>query len=394
MKHFAIIVAAGTGERMHAAVPKQYLPLNDLTVLEQAAHVFLKAPCIEKIVIVLAEDDAHFHALPLSGHSKVMTAIGGATRLESALNGLRALENLASPEDWIWEHDAARPCFTEKDFKQAFESVMGNPGKRQGFVLAYPAVDTLKSVDNHKCIERTIDRASIWQAATPQIFPYAFLFKALQETHEKKLAVTDSASAVGLLNGKIEILPCARQNIKITEPADLVLARFYLSHKREKYSMRIGHGMDVHAFKKGRDLILGGVHIPHHQGLEGHSDADVVIHALCDAMLGALALGDIGQHFPDTDPKYKGVDSRALLKQVNYLLESKHYSVHNADITIAAQAPKLAPYIIEMRQNLADDLGVALDQVSIKATTTEKLGYVGREEGISVEAVVLVKSTI
>ena len=155
--------------------------------------------------------------------------------------------------------------------------------------------------------------------------------------------------------------------------------------------MRIGHGFDVHAFKAGRDLILGGVTIPHHQGLDGHSDADVVIHALCDALLGALALGDIGQHFPDTDPKYKGANSRTLLKHVNILLLEKGYMLHNADITVLAQAPKLAPYISEMRQNLSSDLSTNFENISIKATTTEKLGYVGREEGIAAEAVVLLK---
>jgi 2-C-methyl-D-erythritol 4-phosphate cytidylyltransferase/2-C-methyl-D-erythritol 2,4-cyclodiphosphate synthase len=339
-------------------------------------------------VIVLAPDDDRFQSLTLSQHPKVITAMGGATRLESALSGLQRLTEFASKDDWIWEHDAARPCFSEADFNQAFQSVTQNTHQSQGFVLGYPAIDTLKQVHSNRLIERTVDRAAIWQAATPQIFSYAVLMKALISAKEKKEAVTDSASAIELIGEQVEMLPCSRQNMKITESADVALARFYLSKGDKR--MRIGHGMDVHAFKVGRPLILGGVTIPHHQGLDGHSDADVVIHALCDALLGALALGDIGKHFPDTDPKYKGTNSRVLLQYVNALIESKQYQLHNADITIAAQAPKLAPYIGQMRQHLAEDLKIDVDQISIKATTTEKLGFVGREEGISVEAVVLV----
>lgn len=157
--------------------------------------------------------------------------------------------------------------------------------------------------------------------------------------------------------------------------------------------MRIGHGYDVHAFADDRKLIMGGVHIPYERGLAGHSDADVVIHALCDALLGAAAMGDIGHFYPDSDAKFKDIDSRILLRDISKLLIEKHYSLVNADITIIAQAPKLAGYLLQMREHLSHDLGVVIDQINIKATTTEKLGYLGREEGIAAHAVVLVSDT-
>jgi 2-C-methyl-D-erythritol 4-phosphate cytidylyltransferase/2-C-methyl-D-erythritol 2,4-cyclodiphosphate synthase len=387
MKHFAIIVAAGKSERMGSTIPKSYLKIAEKTILEHSLKIFLEAECIKKIVVVLAENDPYFHTLPISQHPKIIMAIGGETRLESSLNGLKSLSAIAFPEDWIWEHDAARPCFDQIDFEQALQTLEKKP---QGLVLGFLAIDTLKQINTDLSIQKTLDRRHIWHAATPQIFPYGKLELALLEAKEKNLAITDSASALELMGASLQFLQCSRKNIKVTEPDDLQLAGFYLS-KAEKNKMRIGHGMDVHVFKTGRDLILGGVKIPHHQGLDGHSDADVVIHALCDALLGALALGDIGKHFPDTDPKYKGINSRTLLKHVNNLIKEKGYVLQNADIIIAAQAPKLASYIVEMRQNLAEDINTAVENISIKATTTEKLGFVGREEGISVDAVVLVE---
>jgi len=388
MKHFALIVAAGKSERMNSPLPKPYLKINGLTVLENALKVFLNAESIEKIVVVVSENDQHFQTLSISHHPKIIRATGGATRLLSSLAGLKALASFANSGDWIWEHDAARPCFTQKDFDAALALLSQNKIK-DGLVLAYPAIDTLKQIDSGApdTIHHTLDRSSIWQAATPQIFPYETFTKALTEAQSRTQITTDSASALEATGAKLQILKCDRSNIKITEASDLVLANFYLHD--EKKTMRIGHGLDVHAFKVGRDLILGGVTIPHHQGLEGHSDADVVIHALCDAMLGALALGDIGTHFSDQDPTYKNADSRLFLKKINQLIRAKGYHVHNADITIAAQAPKLAPHILKMRSNLAEDLEIALDNLSIKATTTERLGFIGREEGISVDAVVL-----
>ena len=246
---------------------------------------------------------------------------------------------------------------------------------------------------------------------TPQIFKYSDLRTALEFCCDRGLAITDEASAMEKIGRKASMIVGSEQNIKVTLPADLLTARAYFAKKQseeitlnqgitvahEAFKLRkntmqyprIGTGFDVHAFGEGSFIILGGAKIPYDKGLLAHSDGDVLLHAIMDAILGALALGDIGKHFPDTDPQWQGANSRALLKAVNALLIEQGFKVGNIDSTIIAQAPKMAAYILDMQTNIAEDLELELDCVGVKATTTEKLGFTGRKEGIACQASVI-----
>ena len=242
--------------------------------------------------------------------------------------------------------------------------------------------DTLKSADSDGFIAGTVDREKTFMIQTPQVFYLDKILDMHQKALDENFVATDDCMIAEHYGVKIKISDGSYDNIKLTTPEDMIIGERIL---------RIGQGYDVHKLVEGRDCIICGVKIPYEKGLLGHSDADVALHALADAILGAAALGDIGKHFPDTDEKYKGADSRMLLREVVKKVAEKGYSVGNADVTIVAQRPKMLPYIEQMRKNVADDLNVGIDDVNIKATTTEKLGFEGRGEGISATAVVLLK---
>jgi 2-C-methyl-D-erythritol 4-phosphate cytidylyltransferase/2-C-methyl-D-erythritol 2,4-cyclodiphosphate synthase len=234
---------------------------------------------------------------------------------------------------------------------------------------------------------RTESRADLWQAQTPQMFRYRLLMEALSEVGVDAV-VTDEASAVEQHGYRPRLVMGDSRNLKVTYPQDLALAELIL--KNGKSIMRVGQGFDVHALVAGRRLVIGGVDIPFERGLAGHSDADVLLHAITDALLGAAALGDIGRHFPDTDPRYRGADSRVLLRDTVRLLAERGFGVVNVDSTVITEAPRLARYIPAMVENIAADLGIPASAVNVKAKTAERLGFVGRGEGIVAEAVVLI----
>lgn len=251
-------------------------------------------------------------------------------------------------------------------------------------------------------IEQTIDRSGVWQAQTPQAARVALLRKAFAQAAEiKSFVATDEAALLERINVPVKVVEGSEKNIKITRPEDLFLAKSILMENREDTNIldgnrdyRIGYGYDAHSLVEGRTLILGGITVSHARGLLGHSDADVLTHALCDAMLGAVSMGDIGHHFPDTDIKYKDISSLKILKAVSGLVEELGYMLHNADITVVAEKPKLAPYLEDMAMNLAAAIGTEEDNINIKATTTEGMGFEGKEEGISSYAVVLLKNKL
>lgn len=382
---FAIVLAAGEGRRMENPMPKPYLKIDGKSILEYALSPLLKQALIKKIVIVIHPDHKKYYQSLGLKYKKVKLVYGGETRLDSFLKGLATLQGFAQENDWILDHDGARPNLTEHDLTYLITTLQTDA---IGGLLAYPVVDTLKRSNKEQKVTATINRQALWQAATPQMFRYGLLKRAMENLKEKKLSVTDNASAIEYLGYKPKLVKGDRRNIKLTESTDFEMLKPLLSPHRVS-SVRIGHGFDVHPFAKNRKLILGGVNIPHKKGLMGHSDADAAIHALGDAMLGALALGDLGKYFPNTDKKYKNLDSRILLKKINKLILERGFSVGNFDLTIVAEAPKLFPYIEDMRKNLAADLNLSEDACSIKATTTEKLGYLGRQEGIAVYAIVL-----
>lgn len=392
---WAIVPAAGRGERFASgaasSIPKQYTPLRGKSVLEWSLRALLTEPRIHGIVVVLAAGDERWSEVARNLDSpKLLTTTGGAHRQDSVMNGLAYLAPSVRADDWILVHDAARPCVSAQDIGALCNALEKNPdgeaGEVGGAVLAAPIVDTVKR-EHAKGLE-TVERAGLWRALTPQVFGYAQLRRALQEAAAAGLAVTDEAQAMERLGIRAELVPGSPFNIKVTRTEDLEVAAAILK-MGESSQMRIGQGADVHAFGAGDHVMLGGVRIAHAQGIIAHSDGDVVIHALCDALLGAMGDGDIGQHFPDSDPRYRGADSRVFLRVVAERMKSAGLHLINADITVLAEAPRIGAHRSAMAANLAQDLQVASRAINIKATTTERLGFIGRREGIAAMASVL-----
>jgi len=386
------VPAAGRGARFalpgEAALPKQYAPLLGATVLEWSLRALLAEPRIEGVVVVLAAGDAEWPAVAARlGSAKLRVAIGGDSRQASVASGLGALAAVADPEDWALVHDAARPCLTAAELSALFDALdAGAPGA----VLAAPLVDTIKR-EHAGVIDATVDRQGLWRALTPQVFRLAALQAALADAAAGGAAVTDEAQAMERAGLAAALVAGSTFNIKVTRREDLKAAARILQTAEAK-TMRIGQGFDVHSFGPGEHVVLGGVRIPHAQGVIAHSDGDVVIHALCDAVLGALGLGDIGQHFPDSDPRYRNADSRLFLREVAALMRSAGLRLVNADITVLAEAPRIGKYRSAMAANLCADLGLAPGLVNVKATTTERLGFIGRGEGLAAMATVLLDS--
>jgi 2-C-methyl-D-erythritol 4-phosphate cytidylyltransferase / 2-C-methyl-D-erythritol 2,4-cyclodiphosphate synthase len=383
---WAIVPAAGRGERFASAahdLPKQYTPLLGHTVLEWSLRALLAEPRIHAIVVVLAAGDTSWPQVAANLNSpKLMTAVGGAQRQDSVMRGLDALTSRAAADDWVLVHDAARPCLSRSDIGALADAL----DKAPGAVLAAPIVDTVRRV--LPAGVETVDRAGLWRALTPQVFAFAPLRRALQDAARAGVAVTDEAQAMERIGIHAVMVSGSPFNIKLTRAEDLKVAAGILK-MGESSHMRVGQGMDVHAFGEGDHVVLGGVRIAHSQGVVAHSDGDVVIHALCDALLGAMGEGDIGQHFPDTDPRYRGADSRVFLRVVAERMSAAGLHLVNADITVLAEAPRVAAHRSAMAANLAQDLNVPAHLINIKATTTERLGFIGRKEGLAAMASVL-----
>ena len=383
---WAIVPAAGHGVRFAASTegsaPKQYAPLHGATVLEWSLRALLAEPRVHAVVVALAADDAHWPGIAARLNSpKLQTTIGGVTRQETVANGLEFLATRAAADDWILVHDAARPCLNAADLAALLDAVGGD-----GAVLAAPIVDTVKrELGQHVA---TVDRQGLWRALTPQVFAFAQLRHALQEASLAGITVTDEAQAIERLGLRPALVQGSPFNVKITRVSDLGLAAKILK-MTEDTPMRVGQGFDVHAFGEGDHVILGGVRIAHPKGVVAHSDGDVVIHALCDAILGALGDGDIGRHFPDSDPRYRGADSRVFLRVVAARMQAAALKLINADVTVLAEAPRIAAHCSAMAANLSADLGVSAQLINIKATTTERLGFIGRGEGLAALASVL-----
>jgi 2-C-methyl-D-erythritol 4-phosphate cytidylyltransferase/2-C-methyl-D-erythritol 2,4-cyclodiphosphate synthase len=386
---WAIVPAAGHGARFagstSGSAPKQYAPLHGATVLEWSLRALLAEPRVAAVMVALAADDAHWPAVAAKLDStKLQTTIGGTSRQETVANSLEALSAQAAAHDWVLVHDAARPCLTRADLAALLDAV-GAAGSA-GAVLAAPIFDTVKRELGDHLV--TVDRRGLWRALTPQVFAFASLRHALKEAALAGTVVTDEAQAVERMGLRPALVQGSPFNVKITRPADLGLAAKILQ-LTEDTPMRVGQGFDVHAFGEGDHVMLGGVRIANAKGVVAHSDGDVVIHALCDAILGALGDGDIGRHFPDTDPRYRGADSRTFLRAVTARMQAAGLRLINADVTVLAEAPRIAAHRDAMAANLSADLGVAAQRINIKATTTERLGSIGRGEGLAALASVL-----
>ena len=381
----AVLVAAGSSTRM--GFDKLSFDLGGETVLHRSIRAFDQCPQIGEIVLVAGKNRAFVEQQAVGCTKPVQIVAGGATRAESAKNGV-----LAAHGELVAVHDAARPFVSPAVIAAVLEAA----ARCGASAPAVPVKDTIKqavpgdgkTVPEACLVHSTPDRSTLYAVQTPQCFDRAQYLAALQELDaEKARLVTDDCSLFELTGRSVQLTQGDYANLKITTREDLPRPV-----QKEETRMRIGHGYDVHRLVEGRKLILGGVEIPFEKGLLGHSDADVLAHAVMDAVLGAAALGDIGQHFPDNDPAYAGADSLELARHVARILSEHGYRVENIDATILCQRPKLAPHIPAMRANLAAAFGLPVDAVSVKATTEEHLGFTGEGLGIAAHAVALIET--
>ncbi|HHB75094.1 MAG TPA: 2-C-methyl-D-erythritol 4-phosphate cytidylyltransferase [Desulfobulbus sp.] len=406
-----IIPAAGFGARMGSTTPKQFLELGGEPILIRTVKSFLLCPEIHAVVIAVAADRRSNMETLLAAHltdgqqEKIILATGGATRQQSVK---AAFDAMPADIQIILVHDGARPLISKRLILACLETIIN----RGAAIAAIPVHDTIKCLKADKSIGKTIDRTHLYRAQTPQGAGRHIFEKAYHIAQKDGFTGTDESSLFEHAGIPVAVVEGEEQNIKITRPGDLQIARGILEEKKfleekkllerkeflernnpgeEREMLRIGHGFDAHRLVEERNLILGGEQIKYTKGLLGHSDADVLTHALIDGILGALGAGDIGTHFPDTDDSYKGINSLKLLEKVIGLTNDTGYTVANADLTILCQAPKLAPHLKNMRQNLAGICGISSESINIKATTTEKMGYIGRGEGIAAHAVVLLR---
>lgn len=377
VKVSAIIVAAGASRRMGFDKLSYRLP-GGKTVLETSAAAFAAHPQVDELILVAGGNLPACQAIAAACPKPCTVVSGGATRADSVCSGLRAAKG-----QLVAIHDAARPFVSEQVITDAL-------AEAEAMGAAAPAVavkDTIK-IANDGAVVQTPDRAALFAVQTPQCFCRNLYWKALEAVQGEKVhLVTDDCSLFELAGLPVHLTQGDYVNLKITTKEDLPAA----AQNKGENTMRIGHGYDVHRLVEDRKLILGGVEVPFEKGLLGHSDADVLAHAVMDAVLGAAALGDIGKHFPDTDPAYAGADSLQLAQHVARIMREKGWKIVNIDSTLLCQKPKLAPYIPAMRENLAAAFGMPVDAVSVKATTEEHLGFTGEGLGIAAHAVALIE---
>jgi len=373
MKTKAIIVAAGSGVRAGNGLPKQYRRIGGTLVLRKTVKAFLDHPCVDGVLVVINPDHMEFYQEAVGDLGLPFPVAGGTTRQESTRAGLKALAKDAP--DIVLIHDAARTFVSREVISKVIDKIKETAS---GVIPALAVADTLKAAKGEE-ITGTVPRDGLFAAQTPQGFPYPDILAA----HEKAAgqALTDDAAVAEAAGMRVVIVEGDRDNIKLTRKEDFTAMAS---------DIRTGSGYDVHAFEAGDHVILGGIRIPHNKSLSGHSDADVALHALTDALLGAIGEGDIGDHFPPSEAKWKGAPSDVFLKHAVGLVAGKGGRISNVDITIICEAPKIGPHRQAIRENIANLLGVDLERVSVKATTTEKLGFTGRGEGIAAQAVATV----
>lgn len=384
----ALIVAAGRGSRAGATVPKQYALLGGAPVLTHCLHTFSALDEIDVIQVVIHPDDAQTYNRYIGGNWPKLRAPvdGGATRQQSVLNGLEALSDRDVTNVLI--HDAARPFVRPTTIRDVIRAL----DIHAGALAAVPVADTLKRADSSGLVEETIPRAGLWRAQTPQGFRYADILTV----HRKAAAAgrydfTDDAAIAEWAGLPVALVEDQSTNTKITTQADLSMADRLMAATSFPYPLepRTGSGFDVHKFTPGDHVMLGGVRIPHTQGVAAHSDGDVVLHALTDAVLGALGDGDIGQHFPPSDAKWKGAASHIFLEDAVRRVSERGGRIANADVTVLCETPKIGPHREAIKASIAGILCLDPARVGIKATTTEGLGFTGRREGIAAMAGVM-----
>lgn len=378
----AIVVAAGRGVRLAGtgSVPKQYRRLGGVPVLAHSLNVLARHPEVDALAVVIHPDDRPYYVDVASHYAARLAGpvMGGATRQESVRNGLEAFAS-ECPER-VLIHDAARPFVTAELVSRLLLALDLSPGA----IAATPVTDTLKRASADGTVAATVDRDSLWRAETPQAFHFALILDAHRRAAEIAPGrFTDDAGLAEWAGLPVRLVASGGQNMKLTTPEDIALAERLLAPAPPLMEPRTGSGFDVHAFAPGDHVWLCGVKIPHTHRLEGHSDADVALHALTDAILGAIGDGDIGQHFPPSDATWRGAPSRIFLEDAARRVRALGGRIANVDVTILCEAPKVGPHRTAMRESIAGILGIDASRVGVKATTMEGLGFVGRREGIA-----------
>ncbi|MDW3116552.1 MAG: bifunctional 2-C-methyl-D-erythritol 4-phosphate cytidylyltransferase/2-C-methyl-D-erythritol 2,4-cyclodiphosphate synthase [Roseovarius pacificus] len=375
MTNAAIIVAAGRGSRAGGDQPKQWQPLAGRRVIDWTVAAFRATPGLDRIVVVLHPDDLDLFTPP----DGVEVTTGGATRAQSVRNGLEYLAATASDASIAHAliHDVARCCT-----KPAYISYVLYEIQSEGTRAAAPALPVTDALwqGADGIVTGTQDRTGLFRAQTPQAFVFDDILAAHRSHRGDAADDVEVARAAGI---PVRIIDGSESNLKITYPDDFERARKILVNQMD---IRVGNGYDVHRFGDGDHVTLCGVRIPHTRGLQGHSDADVGMHTITDAIYGALAMGDIGQHFPPSDPQWKGAASDIFLRHAVDLAQENGFEINNIDLTLICEHPKIGPHARPMRQTLSDIMGLSIDRISVKATTSERLGFTGREEGIAAQA--------
>ena len=378
----ALILAGGRGTRAGGGIPKQYREIDGISVLRRAIDCFVDCPAVNLIRVVIHADDQALYRAATAGLDILPPVIGGTERHLSAVNGLESLSDFET--DIVLIHDAARP-FADRGM---IERIIAALADAAGAIPALPVSDTLKRVaSTDDLIEETVDRAGLWRAQTPQ----GFRFKAILKAHGQRDSdlPTDDAAVMEEAGMVVCVVDGEERNIKVTTEADFERAEQILP--KHQMQTRVGTGFDVHKLGPGDGVTLCGIMVPCDMSLIGHSDADVALHALTDALLGAIGCGDIGLHFPPSNPKWKGAASHIFVEAAAANIREAGGSIINVDVTIIGERPKIGPHRDEMRMKVAEFLDIPLDRVNIKATTTERLGFTGRGEGLAAQAIASVE---
>jgi 2-C-methyl-D-erythritol 4-phosphate cytidylyltransferase / 2-C-methyl-D-erythritol 2,4-cyclodiphosphate synthase len=377
---YALIVAAGRGTRFGGALPKQYLPLGGATILRHAVSAFTTHPRIDGVVVAIRPEDREIFERALLGLPVLPPVDGGPERQDSVRLGLEALAE--RQPDRVLIHDGARPF----PGRELMDRVLDGLDRAPAAIPCLPLGDTIKRVENG-AIRETVDRAMLWRAQTPQGFHFGPILSAHRAAAGRVL--TDDAAVAETAGLAPIIVPGSEENLKVTTAEDLAAAERLLAARQG--DVRVGQGFDVHPYGPGDHVMVCGVAIPHEVAPIGHSDADVGLHALTDAVLGAIGAGDIGMHFPPSDPRWRGASSDRFLAYAASLVRERGGSIAAVDVTIICERPKIAPHREKMIERVAEILQISPGRVSVKATTTEKLGFTGRGEGIAAQAVATIR---
>ncbi len=383
-----LIVAAGRGVRAGGEIPKQYRMIGELPVLGHAIDAFLSHPAVDVVAVAIASDDSRYADIASQNDPRLLPPVrGGETRQETVRLGLRALAVHAP--DRVLVHDAARPFVSAA----VVDRVVAALDIDEAVIPALPVPSTLKAVDGAGLITATVPREGLYAAETPQ----GFRFAAILDAHEKAAAAghacTDDAQVAEWAGIQVKVVAGDAANVKLTSSEDIAMAdrREMAEAALALGDIRVGNGYDVHAFGPGNEVMLGGIAIPHNRGIVGHSDGDVALHALTDAVLGAIAEGDIGAHFPPSDPQWKDASSDRFLRFAADRVEARGGRIAHLDVAIVTEGPRIAEHRDAMRIRIAEICGIAPERVGVKATTNENLGFIGRGEGLAAYAVATVR---